>query len=637
MSSSAPLGGGISQSMWAPQAASSRTGWGRDGELGSASRGMGRGRGGGSRGVRGGHGRGRGGSAPRSGLWNRAEDQEKKAIPETSVRPSLEPSKPSPTVSTSAGVPASAGVRQSGRPRPARKFSDQKPSRKVPAVTTDSVPPSSDTYALPSRPPARRRHSQTPSKSSGPALLSPSIPSSITITPAPPVVTKDPPPHLAVAPAPNTPSFDLKHDLDILVERVRAVAMDRPTTPATHIDWARDDDEDSLPDLDDWGVTSSTSATEPRTASLKDSIISPILEGTLKSLPTLDPVPFDADIAIETGEEYPPSVDIAIVPPPNEEPKSIETPALPKSTPRDEQSIARRGSNIGNGREGRPSFNSGETKVTPGREQSTQVPKVSSSPTEQRRSAMIPSPVTSVKVPLHPSLPPKPEAPLGVPFKRCSRNSTSDEPPSSTLLKPAEVESAPTVTPTPTEPAIQQPLEPEGEVIPSKNPTQTDTAPPEPDKAEPTPSIDEPIADVQPAASEQVVDEAQPVQIPVQRGLSTSIHAPTTQPTANASPRPSSHFNPAHGRSRTVGRPPGYLQPRTNVGASDTRSESGQGARSNAGQHHRTQSTPPTTGGVHSRQHNRPVITVDAISRLVRTLGGSAPRREAAGVSAAKD
>ncbi|KAI6035230.1 hypothetical protein F5J12DRAFT_778731 [Pisolithus orientalis] len=49
---------------------------------------------------------------------------------------------------------------------------------------------------------------------------------------------------------------EVRHDIEALVERVRAVAMaeNRPTTPGSHIDWAGDED-DSLPDLDDWGVT----------------------------------------------------------------------------------------------------------------------------------------------------------------------------------------------------------------------------------------------------------------------------------------------------------------------------------------------------------------------------------------------
>lgn len=87
-----------------------------------------------------------------------------------------------------------------------------------------------------------------------------------------PAFAKDPPPHLQ-------PRADVRHDIDALVERVRAVAMDnRPTTPGGHIDWAGVDD-DSLPDLNDWGVTTST------TAPVVSETISPIILEGLKPLP----------------------------------------------------------------------------------------------------------------------------------------------------------------------------------------------------------------------------------------------------------------------------------------------------------------------------------------------------------------
>jgi hypothetical protein len=90
---------------------------------------------------------------------------------------------------------------------------------------------------------------------------------------------KDIPPHLAAA-----HEEEIRHDIDALVERVRAVAMaeNRPTTPGSHIDWAGDED-DSLPDLDDWGVTTThTNATRDEDQSEE---ISPILADTLKPLP----------------------------------------------------------------------------------------------------------------------------------------------------------------------------------------------------------------------------------------------------------------------------------------------------------------------------------------------------------------
>jgi hypothetical protein len=59
------------------------------------------------------------------------------------------------------------------------------------------------------------------------------------------------------------------------------MAENRPSTPGSHIDWAGEED-DSLPDLDDWGVTTTrtnTSADERRDE------ISPILADALKPLP----------------------------------------------------------------------------------------------------------------------------------------------------------------------------------------------------------------------------------------------------------------------------------------------------------------------------------------------------------------
>ncbi|KAG1791388.1 uncharacterized protein HD556DRAFT_1240823, partial [Suillus plorans] len=75
----------------------------------------------------------------------------------------------------------------------------------------------------------------------------------------------------------------IRHDIDALVERVRAVAMaeNRPSTPGSHIDWAGEED-DSLPDLDDWGVTTTRNNTSADEISDK---ISPILTDALKPLP----------------------------------------------------------------------------------------------------------------------------------------------------------------------------------------------------------------------------------------------------------------------------------------------------------------------------------------------------------------
>lgn len=631
MSSSSPIGGGTSQSMWANQPSTPRTGWGRDGEPGSAFRGIGRGRPGGRVAPRGGYGRGRGGSGFRGGPSNRGEDVEKKTNSENSHSKSLL-NTAKPAVPPSTGASASGGAKPSSRPRPTRKSSDQKSSRKVSTVHIDSALPSNNTHpSLPARPAPRRRRSQTPSHSNAPTNIPPSVESNVTTAvPTQPPVTKDLPPHLAIAP--TTPSFDIKHDIDALVERVRAVAMDRPTTPATHIDWARDEDEDSLPDLDDWGITSSTSATEPRTASLKDSTISPILEGTLKSLPTLDPGPPSIDVqTITEADERPvPLAESAVVQPVSEDVKQGETPVVPEVTPRNDRPKGRRGSRAKNGREVRSNSNTSDMKVGNSKEDAGKATRASVSPSQQRSSEKMASPKTSLKVPLHPSLPPKPEAPLGISSKRYSRNSVLED--ASSILPPKPV--------TPEKSASEEkPTLPEKPVLAEQSMTSEDT-PNGPVEQE---SSGEKLpADTQPTDAEPVAEDAQKQDAPVEQDLLASIHVPVVKAASanqtSSSPN-SSAFNPSHGRSHTVGRPPGHPHPRGAIaGISDSHSDSGQGVRSSAAQHLRTQSTPPTTGGTYPRvHHSRPIITGDAISRLARTLGGTLPRREMAGVSAAKD
>jgi hypothetical protein len=160
-------------------------------------------------------------------------------------------------------------------------------------ATSTSEESSRHTPSQTLRPPSRRRRSHQNNKISNSAS-NPAINRNLTVEPGdrkaltgpstPSVPAKDLPPHLASSP--DTPSFDIRNNIDALVERVRAVAMDRPHTPGSHIDWARDDD-DSLPDLDDWGVISS------KGGSTHDELekISPILEGA--ELTPLPNVPFE--------------------------------------------------------------------------------------------------------------------------------------------------------------------------------------------------------------------------------------------------------------------------------------------------------------------------------------------------------
>lgn len=101
----------------------------------------------------------------------------------------------------------------------------------------------------------------------------------------------------------------------------------RPTTPGSHIDWAGDDD-DSLPDLDDWGVTTSTST------GTKETIMSPLIVEGLKTLP--EPIakvmtPQPGDIALPNGNNLAAndSVVRGSTPSPSEQKKTPLHPSLP--------------------------------------------------------------------------------------------------------------------------------------------------------------------------------------------------------------------------------------------------------------------------------------------------------------------
>lgn len=294
--------GGVSASIWASQSAPARTGPSR--EPSSGSRGTARGghRGRGSRGGRGGRG-GRPGNGSSSAID--AESTAKKTNSDSSrdKAPSTASkldSSPAPSEPSSSIQPKTIS-KATSRPQHPRKASDasRKSSLKVetPVSPASVVPPSP---SLPSGNAHRRKRSQAQNKLPLPppsflgghvrkqSVASDKGSSSVEKPSA--VSSKDAPPHMA-PPSAVTRESDLAHNIDALVERVRAVAMDRPHSPGSHFDWAGDED-DSLPDLDDWGVTSSLSTTGPITEGpgsdvVSVSVISPILQDTLKPLPSI--------------------------------------------------------------------------------------------------------------------------------------------------------------------------------------------------------------------------------------------------------------------------------------------------------------------------------------------------------------
>ncbi|KAJ8086229.1 hypothetical protein PM082_005052 [Marasmius tenuissimus] len=283
-----------------------RTGdWNRNSEPGSAFSGLGRGRRGDSRGGRGGArgGRGsrggRGGGPPRTTSTS-ASTTKPPAEPAVKNDPPAESSKPADTSKLPSSTPEKPVNAQRPKP-PSRKGSTARPIPTIITPTTSTeTATSTSTVKNSSRPPNRRKRSQTNGKA-GDNVPKIDIPPaddsrlrpqkgrggkpSLPVPPHTAPLPKDTPPHLSA----NNP-FDIRNNIDALVERVRAVAMDRPSTPGSHshIDWAGDDD-DSLPDLDDWGVnpssTTSTSNNLSNPVVPAHDLISPIMIDGLRSLP----------------------------------------------------------------------------------------------------------------------------------------------------------------------------------------------------------------------------------------------------------------------------------------------------------------------------------------------------------------
>lgn len=161
---------------------------------------------------------------------------------------------------------------------PAEPSPPPKPDSRPQPTKKNSVTVSEDPASVPSqtsaRAPNRRRRSQqgrrpsvSPNNESKLLRVQASSRKASTEPPSPNPAKDFPSPNLATATS-TTPAAELKSDLDALVERVRAVAMDRPHTPGSHIDWA--DDDDSLPDLNEWGYSGDVAAPaqpeEPQTS-----------------------------------------------------------------------------------------------------------------------------------------------------------------------------------------------------------------------------------------------------------------------------------------------------------------------------------------------------------------------------------
>lgn len=627
----------------APPTPSRTRDWGalRSGEPGSAFRGMTKGRGDGRGGGRGGGGGGRGGRGGRQGGGGARGDQANAPKPDAPAKTNNGPAASSATApSTPSAVKAPASGPNSEKPsRP--KPPSRRASRNVPTLVIAPSSPTVETApsSAPSRPSNRRRRSQqhgrspqsaAPPKSGLSVESSPSQtllrPRQARTGPSTPIApSKDAPPHLSAAP--NVSTFDT-HNIDAFVERVRAAASNRPSTPGSHIDWAGDDD-DSLPDLDDWGVTTTTTSIIVSEADRNE--ISPILGDSLKPLPETSTQPSAASAGDVENKNADTQADSAVIVAQDDRTKLKRTALPPK--PLDLDSANEEVPNAIN--------STGTSSPTP----KTSAPFSALEPIA--RSTPLSAPSDSSKFLLHPSLPAKPVAAVE------SLAAQAKSPKSRNGAAPTRVS-----VPVRQSPVFEKPAE--------KPPVAADETAEEP--ALPVPAVEAQTAEVPaveaPAVEEPAVIEAPAVEASSQAssdpigitdsspenlssaddtpekerpGLYESIHAPssnfspsTSLPNLSQStPTAPRNFNPTHHRAQTVGRPNGFSQPNTAPSFQQRFSRSGTSSPRGGfnGHHNRTHSSPPAGSKLNPRVHaHRPVITGDALSRLARSIGGPSPR-----------
>lgn len=469
--------------------------------------------------------------------------------------------------------------------------------------------------------------------------------------------SKETPPHLA-GDVP-TPLRSSAADINQLVERVRAMAMEhnRPVTPgsASHIDWAGDDDDDSLPDLDDWGVT--TSSVDEKA----EEMAAPILDvGSVPGMPSFQP---------EVNVPNSPATPVASKLPtgPRSDGKRQKAPVVELGKERDAPKKSRREKEREKDRQKkldlpltltqvavvpRDDLISPTTPKAPLLNFSRTVRKEESAPLEptpslndtdgrQVKSEPPVTPTSSLaKIPLPPTLPAKPVAAL-VAVQQSVRASLPTKP--STATQPANT---PSPAPIPTSldsPAVSLP--------PSCTKPLTEPKPEAP------PAAVQPQVELSQPSESFTTKVALPEPINVERAISDEVKdGPELSPSVSLPGTLSRHaFQRAHARSHTVGRHAAPLQPSTAPPTSFHHSQtSGLLSPTKAPSAHRSKPTTPT-GTIHPVHHTpthartqsspvagshrrapssaRPVISVDAIARLTRTLGGG-PRREQGAVTA---
>lgn len=586
--------------------------WERAGESGTAFTALGR-PGRGSRG-RGGHRGGRG-----AGRGNPRES--KSTSEDTTTPPKQDPSPPpiNPSATPSAQPLPAITSDQTSASSSKIKPSSRKPSRATPSplnvqVTVQVTPPQTAPSPSSARTPNKRRRSQAGKPNGNNPAKMPAVSKDTNKSrpeSGPATSAKDTPPHLQHR-------LDVRQGIDALVERVRAVAMDnRPTTPGSHIDWAGDDD-DSLPDLNDWGVNTSTFA------STDSASISPIILEGLKPLPditapalasplwqvlTMDGKP--GDNSTEEGS-IPPVDDVSsLTPSMNDHDAPItttNTPIVLKTAP------------------GQVS----EVKATPGPEQQS-LPK----PPPSAKVGHSKSPVSNGR-PWHPSLPAKPVVSSIVPLKlrpgaTSMRSHVHVKSPANKDILPPKNDSPVQTNAPGTDAALSTkstyPVPPIPDLVPAQEKmTMQQDQEPIAESISTSASNDRSTSlDVGPQSNGIVAIDDNKVE-----GLEASMHAPKAKSISTSTPTEMSSYSQSQASAIPRNRywnnakdqTPGQVYPEPRSSNGDHQGRSSRSAAGRGGSHGRNHSAPNVgSQNSHQRVHgSRPVITGDALSRIARTI-----------------
>lgn len=572
--------------------------WERTGDPDSAFRGL-------SRSGRGGRGRG-GHRSSRGGVRGKPGHEPKIIIEENGT--SLRQSQPQLTLAKSASEKTITS--------PAYVPNAKQSQRRAEMSQANIVVPVTQAASLPSSAkPYRRRRSQfgKPNTNNqhhpsvGTSKVSELPPNKASITPVPVPRTKDIPPHLKRC-------SDMRHDIDALVERVRAVAMDnRPTTPGSHIDWAGDDD-DSLPDLDDWGVkTSSFASTTSDTISpiiveglrpLPD-ILSPMNGTSLRQVVNLDSKPNDNVQTDQLNQDTQTALEKDSVPPQGDQGQisACNTPNVSKArNPVKEMKVDANG-------------------------QLPLPPKFINAPQPLAKTF-------ANRKPWHPSLPAKPMSTSTVlNFRPGSRRPISNAKSISYDLKgKTSLQSSCTPELTSAKPVGGSDLEDVPLIV---EPVSTEgTMDVEPRPSEDLPRIaaetSKSTAQLELGGSERGGEDISS-EDDTKEGLEASIHAPKLEAgsalTESSVPMP--HSSPlTHRKAHTAGRIPPFSRGANSEHHSRSARSNNWSSRGgiHTATHIRNHSSPPVAGSPAPHRHtSRPVLTGDAISKLARTIGHMSP------------